>query len=65
MQFKLFSIALLHPFIFSGQTGTKETFKNALAVSSAPSKDLQPTLVFLQDGALTYWGKIACDYLKE
>lgn len=40
-------------------------FKNSSAVCSVPSEDLQPTLVFLHDGALIYWGKIAYDYLKE
>jgi hypothetical protein len=54
------------PFFFFWTDSNKgNLFKTALAVCSAPSEDLQPTLVFLQDGALTYWGNIVYDYLKE
>jgi hypothetical protein len=54
----------IEPFVFAESTVTKETYLDMLEQFVVPQvEDLQPTLIFQQDGARTHWGRIVRDYL--
>jgi hypothetical protein len=51
-------------FLFAESKVTKETYLDILQQFVVPQvEDLQPTVIFQQDGAPPYWGRIVRDYL--
>jgi hypothetical protein len=55
---------IIEPFFFAKSTVTKETYLDMLQQFVVPQvEDLQPTVIFQQDGAPSLWGRIVRDYL--
>jgi hypothetical protein len=54
---------IIGPFFFAESTVTKETYPDMLQQFVVPRvEDLQPTVIFQQDGAPPQWGRILRNY---
>jgi hypothetical protein len=55
---------IIGPFCFAESTVRKETYLDMIQQFVVPQvEDLQPTVIFQQDGAPPHWGRIDCGYL--